>query len=126
MAQAGREERPPDVGDGRLVSRTREIDDCSFRAFLSAQSAPRVAWATPDGLELAGGGAAAVVRAAGDGRFDALRADANELFADIDIDGPPPARLRHIADQAAHSRDLRSIDAPSGPSVPRRSPMGRT
>ena len=96
MAQAGREERPPDIGDGRLVSRTREIDDCSFRAFLSAQSAPRVAWATPDGLELAGGGAAAVVRAAGDGRFDALGADANELFADIDIDGPPAARPRLI------------------------------
>ncbi|WP_049997497.1 isochorismate synthase [Halococcus sediminicola] len=96
MAQAGREERPPDVGDGRLVSRTREIDDCSFRAFLSAQSAPRVAWATPDGLELAGGGAAAIVRAEGEARFDTLRATANALFADVDADGPPAARPRLI------------------------------
>lgn len=94
MAQAGREEHPPGIGDGRLVSRTREIDDCSFRAFLSAQSAPRVAWATPDGLELVGGGAAAVVRAAGDDRFDTLRADAATLFDDVDADGPPAARPR--------------------------------
>jgi menaquinone-specific isochorismate synthase len=94
MAQAGREERPPGIGDGRLVSRTREIGDCSFRAFLAAQSVPRVAWATPAGLELAGGGAAAVVRAGGEGRFDALQADAEELFADVDADGPPAARPR--------------------------------
>lgn len=94
MAQAGREEQPPGIGDGRLVSRTREIDDCSFRAFLSAQSAPRVAWATPDGLELVGGGAAAVVRADGTDRFDTLRADAATLFDDVDADGPPAARPR--------------------------------
>lgn len=94
MAQAGREEHPPGIGDGRLVSRTREIDDCSFRAFLSAQSAPRVAWATPDGLELVGGGAAAVVRAEGTDRFDTLRADAATLFDDVDADGPPAARPR--------------------------------
>jgi menaquinone-specific isochorismate synthase len=94
MAQAGREERPPSIGDGRLVSRTREIDDCSFRSFLSTQPAPRVAWATPNGLELVGGGATAVVRAEGTDRFDVLRADAERLFTDVDADGPPATRPR--------------------------------
>jgi menaquinone-specific isochorismate synthase len=103
MAQAGREERPPHIGDGRLVSRTREIGDCSFRAFLAAQSVPRVAWATPDGLELAGGGAAAVVRAEGEGRFDAIRADAEELFTDVDADGPPATRPRALGGLAFES-----------------------
>lgn len=94
MAQAGSEEYPPGVGDGRLVSRTREISDLSFRAFLSGQSAPRVAWATPDGFELVGGGAAAAIRADGSSRFDTLREAAARLFADIDADGPPAARPR--------------------------------
>lgn len=94
MAQAEREEQPPGVCEGRLVSRTREISDLSFRAFLAGQSSPLVAWATPDGFELVGSGAAATLRADGHGRFDALREDATELFAAVDADGPPAARPR--------------------------------
>lgn len=94
MAQAGSEEHPPGVGDGRLVSRTREVADCSFRAFLSGRSAPRVAWATPEGFELVGSGAAAAVRANGSRRFDALREDAARLFDEVDAAGPPAARPR--------------------------------
>jgi menaquinone-specific isochorismate synthase len=106
MAQAGSEAHPPGVGDGWLVSRTREVSDCSFRAFLAGQSAPRVAWATPDGFELVGGGAAATVRAESDGRFDTLREGAMRLFADVDADGPPAARPRvlgGLAFEAEHT-----------------------
>jgi menaquinone-specific isochorismate synthase len=106
MAQAGSEERTPGVGDGRLVWRTREIADCSFRAFLADQSAPRVAWATPDGFEFAGGGAAATVHADGPDRFDTLREAAARLFAAVDADGPPAARPRvlgGLAFEAGHT-----------------------
>ncbi|RJT02991.1 isochorismate synthase MenF [Halococcus sp. IIIV-5B] len=96
MAQAGNEARPSGVDGGRLVSRTREVADRSFRAFLETASVPRVAWATPDGLELAGGGAAAVVSAEGDDRFDSLREDATRLFETVDATGPPAARPRVV------------------------------
>ena len=39
--------------------------------------------------------------------------------------GPPPARLQHIAEQAAQSGDLRSMHAPGGPCVPRQRPVKR-
>ncbi|HET7323784.1 MAG TPA: isochorismate synthase [Halococcus sp.] len=106
MAQAGREEQPSGVGEGRLVSRTCELPDVSFRAFLAGQSVPRVAWATPDGFELVGSGAAATVRAEGHTRFDALRENAARLFDDVDADGPPAARPRllgGLAFEAEHT-----------------------
>ncbi|EMA52607.1 MULTISPECIES: isochorismate synthase [Halococcus] len=96
MEQAGNEGRPTNVAGGRLVSRTREVSDLSFSAFLASQSAPRVSWATPDGFELVGGDAAATLTATGPDRFDTLREDAAALFADSDTDGPPAARPRAI------------------------------
>lgn len=96
MAQAGTENGPPDLGEGRVVTRTREVPDRSFRAFLTQASVPRVAWATPAGLELVGSGAAALVRATGPDRFDSLREDAAELFADVDATGPSAARPRMV------------------------------
>ena len=95
MAQVGNEPRSS-RGDGRLVRRSREVDDRSFRAFLASASVPRVAWATPDGLELVGGGAAATVRADGPDRFESLHADATRLFDDVDATGPPAARPRLV------------------------------
>ncbi len=81
-------------GDGRLVSRSCELPELSFRAFLAAGPAPRVAWATPDGFEAVGTGAAVQLTAAGEERFDRLRAGAAALFDGADHDGPAPARPR--------------------------------
>ena len=64
-----------EVRDARLVGRTRAVDDVSYRAFLAAQDAPRLHWATPDGLEIVGAGTAAELTASGHGRFETLRAD---------------------------------------------------
>jgi menaquinone-specific isochorismate synthase len=85
-----------DVGDARLVSRTVEVPDVSFRAFLAGRDAPRVLWAAPDGLEIVGGGAAARLEADGRDRFDRLRAGAAAAFARIDHEGPPATRPRFL------------------------------
>ena len=106
MEQVGSEQRPSVVEDGRLVSRTCEVTDLSFRAFLAGQPVPRVAWATPDGFELVGGGAAATLTASGADRFETLRTEATQLFSAIDADGPPAARPRvlgGVAFDAAHA-----------------------
>ena len=84
------------AADATLVSRSREVEDVSFRAFLAARDAPRVHWASPGGLELVGGGAAARVAAAGRNRFDALRADAATVFERVDHDGPHETRPRML------------------------------
>jgi menaquinone-specific isochorismate synthase len=96
MEQAGNEGPLADAAGGRLVSRTREVPDPSFAAFLANRPAPKVSWATPDGFELVGSEAAATLTAAGPDRFKALREDAAALFADVDADGPPAARPRAI------------------------------
>ena len=96
MEQAGSEERPSVAAGGKLVSRTCEVPDLSFRAFLASQPVPRVSWATPDGFELVGGGAAATLTASGPNRFETLRTAATRLFDDIDTDGPSAARPRVI------------------------------
>ena len=48
---------------GRLVSRSRAVGDVSFQAFLASRAPPRLQWASPGGLELAGAGVAAEVTA---------------------------------------------------------------
>jgi menaquinone-specific isochorismate synthase len=83
-------------GDVQLVSRTCEVPDVSFRAFLAQQDPPRVLWTAPDGLELVGGGAAAAISAAGGGRFDDLRAGADRVFGAVDHEGPAAARPRFV------------------------------
>ena len=82
--------------NARLISRTREVADVSYRAFLADQPVPRIHWSAPDGLEIAGGGVAARLTAGGADRFDALRADADALFADFEFDGPHAARPRAL------------------------------
>jgi menaquinone-specific isochorismate synthase len=80
--------------DARVVSRTREVSDVSFGAFLSERDAPRVMWAEPDGLEVVGSGAAAGLTAVGPDRFDRLRAAAARLFETVDHEGPGATRPR--------------------------------
>jgi menaquinone-specific isochorismate synthase len=94
MEPAQREETSGPRDGAVLVSRTREVPDVSYRAFLASQPAPRVHWAAPDGLEIVGSGATVTVSAAGPDRFAGLRTDADTLFADVDRSGPPEARPR--------------------------------
>ncbi|QCJ48081.1 isochorismate synthase MenF [Haloprofundus sp. MHR1] len=82
--------------ESTLVSRSCEIPDVSFRAFLADQTAPRVHWASPDGLELVGGGAAAHLSASGPERFDHLRDEAAAVFDDVDHEGPAATRPRML------------------------------
>jgi len=93
MKSAGSGE--PSIG-ARMVSRTREVDDVSFRAFLANRRSPRVAWTTPGCLELVGVGAAARLTAAGPDRFDALRERAASVFDRIDHEGPDTTRPRMV------------------------------
>ncbi|WP_323676352.1 isochorismate synthase [Halorubellus sp. PRR65] len=72
---------------GRLVSRSREVGDVSFQAFLASREPPRLQWASPGGLELAGAGVAAEVTADGPDRFEAVRSAAAAAFADVDANG---------------------------------------
>lgn len=76
-----------------LVSRSCRVPDVSLREFLVDEPAPRVHWTTPDGLEIAGRGAAASITADGDGRFDVVRERADALFATVD-DGSGPEETR--------------------------------
>ncbi|MFC3476400.1 isochorismate synthase [Halobacterium litoreum] len=81
---------------GPVVSRSCRVADVSYRAFLASRDAPRIHWADPDGVEVSGVGATAVVTAAGGDRFDAVREWADALFADADHDGPEVARPRAL------------------------------
>lgn len=86
----------PVAADARLVSRACELPDISFRAFLAEADAPRVGWADPAGLEIAGSGAAARLTAVGPNRFDRLREEADALFGDVDHQGPIATRPRMV------------------------------
>ncbi len=82
------------TADGPVVATSCRVADVSYRAFLAARAAPGFHWADPDGLELSGAGTAAGVTAAGENRFETVRAWADDLFDDLDYDGPPAARPR--------------------------------
>ncbi|MFC5969925.1 isochorismate synthase MenF [Halomarina salina] len=82
--------------DGTLVSRTCEVPDVSYRAFLAAQETPHVHWSTPEGLELVGAGVAVDVTGDGAERFARLRDRAEAVFGAMDVDGPPAARPRML------------------------------
>jgi len=89
MERARRDGRATEVvrEGGRLVSRSREVGDVSFQAFLASRDAPRLQWASPGGLELAGAGVAAEVRADGPERFERVRESAAAAYADVDANG---------------------------------------
>ncbi|ADJ15055.1 isochorismate synthase [Halalkalicoccus jeotgali] len=94
---------------GPVVSRACEVVDLSYRSFLADRAPPRVYWTAPHGLEIAGGGAAARLRATGDERFETLRADAERLFSSPNAalaggdDLPAPARPRAFGGVAFHA-----------------------
>ncbi|PSP83224.1 isochorismate synthase [Halobacteriales archaeon QS_1_68_17] len=82
--------------DGPLVSRTAEVSDAAFRAFLAAHDPPRVHWAAPDGLEIVGCDAAVSLTASGPDRFEAIRRGAAAVFNAVDHRGPPVTRPRML------------------------------
>ncbi len=84
------------AAEATLVSRTRPVSDVSFLAFLDRESAPRVHWASPDGLELVGSGAAARITATGPDRFETLEAAAATVLSKVDHDGPAATRPRMV------------------------------
>lgn len=77
-----------------LVSRACKLSDCAARSFLVEQGTPRVYWTSPYGPELAGGGRTARITATGSNRFETVREDAADLFAETEFDGPEVARPR--------------------------------
>ncbi|WP_435178672.1 isochorismate synthase [Halorussus sp. AFM4] len=86
-----------------LVSRATELPDCDPRRFLAGRDAPRTYWTSPYGPEFAGGGTAARVAGDGDDRFEAVKDAADDLFADLDYDGPEPARPRLFGGFSFHA-----------------------
>jgi|AntRauTorckE6833_2_1112554.scaffolds.fasta_scaffold01048_18 menaquinone-specific isochorismate synthase len=97
MERAGSDVPSTDArGLGRLVSRSREVGDVSFRAFLAAQDPPRLQFASPGGLELAGAGVAARVTADGIDRFGTVRDTATAAFAGADCTDAAAPRPRFV------------------------------
>ncbi len=90
-----------DPAETTLVSRSREVPDVSFRAFLAGRGAPRVHWAAPDGLEVVGAGEAVRLTGTGSRRFDAVRDAAATTFAGAST-AEGPARPRFFGGAAFH------------------------
>jgi menaquinone-specific isochorismate synthase len=91
---AGHETEESVLRSGAVVSRARRID-ATLRGALRAFPGPRVAWSPPDGPALVGCESAATITASGSDRFDAIREEADAVFASIDADaeGSPPDAL---------------------------------
>ena len=87
---------------GTVVSRSRRVDCETLVPFLRSETAPRVAWNSPDGPAIAGIGAATTVVADGPDRFETVRDRTEALSADIDADGPPVTRPRLFGGFAFH------------------------
>ena len=95
MDRAGSESRPRTVdAEPPTASRTVEVTDVSFQAFLASRAPPRVHWATAEGLEVVATGAATRIEPSGDDRFAAARSRAEAVFAGLDHTGPSVARPR--------------------------------
>ncbi|WP_207589093.1 isochorismate synthase [Halomontanus rarus] len=84
------------------VSRSCELEDVSFGEVLDIDGAPRIQWASPDGLELAGCGVAGRLTATGRDRFARIRAHADEYFGALDHDGPADSRPRAVGGLSFH------------------------
>jgi menaquinone-specific isochorismate synthase len=99
MDRAGSESRAGQVdADCPDASRTTEVADVSFQAFLESRAPPRVQWATAEGFEVVAAGVAARTEPAGDDppeeRFSATRRRAADVFGELDHAGPDVARPR--------------------------------
>ncbi|GAB3663508.1 isochorismate synthase [Halopiger thermotolerans] len=112
--------------DGKLVSRSRELEDVSFGAIAAADAdtataadadrtdRARIQWAAPDGLELVGRGVAARFVATGPERFAEIRRRASRAFDGLEHDGPEVARPRAVGGFAFH--DYHAADRSDSPS----------
>jgi menaquinone-specific isochorismate synthase len=89
-----------------VESRSREVADVSYRAFFESFDGPRIYWTTPEGLEIAGVGAAATLTGVGPGRFDQLRAAADHVFGALDHDGPSTTRPRAFGGLSFHDQHV--------------------
>jgi menaquinone-specific isochorismate synthase len=76
------------------ASRTVEVADVSFQAFLESREPPRTQWATAEGLEMVASGAAARVEPGGEDRFETVRERAATVFDALAHEGPAVARPR--------------------------------
>lgn len=85
-----------------LVSRSRKLEAAAFGAVLEDETASRIQWATPDGLEIVGRGVAARFTAAGTDRFDRIRTQASRAFDGLAHDGPEHARPRAFGGFSFH------------------------
>ncbi|MFA9415628.1 isochorismate synthase MenF [Natrinema sp. HArc-T2] len=85
-----------------LVSRSRELETAALGAVLEDETASRIQWATPDGLEIVGRGVAARFTAAGTDRFDRIRTQASRAFDGLAHDGPEHARPRAFGGFSFH------------------------
>ena len=85
-----------------LVSRSRELETAAFGAVLEDETASRIQWATPDGLEIVGRGVAARFTATGTDRFDRIRTQASRAFDGLAHDGPEHARPRAFGGFSFH------------------------
>ncbi|RQG97029.1 isochorismate synthase [Natrarchaeobius chitinivorans] len=92
----------PDGESVDLVSRSREVPDVSFAAVVDTATEPRMMWAAPNGLEIAGRGTAARFVATGPDRFDRIRTQAKRAFDTLDHDGPAVARPRAFGGFSFH------------------------
>jgi len=79
---------------GALVSRSCEVPDVSYAAFLATRDGPKTHWAGPEGLEIAGGGAAVRLTGTGTDRLTRVRETARSVFDDADVDTSTAARPR--------------------------------
>ncbi|MWV41108.1 isochorismate synthase [Natrialba sp. INN-245] len=92
----------PDEQANDLVARSRAVGDVSFAAVVDDAELPRILWAAPDGLEIAGQGIATHITATGPDRFDRLQAQAEQVFDTLEYDGPAVARPRAFGGFSFH------------------------
>ncbi|MFB6073446.1 MAG: isochorismate synthase MenF [Haloarculaceae archaeon] len=100
------DETPVRASNVSFVTRGRRVEAPPVRTLLSTVEAPRIAWETGEETVVAGG-AAATITAAGEGRFETVRARARDLFegADSPESASRAARPRLFGGFAFHEGD---------------------
>lgn len=96
MMRRSRGEADIEMPEGPIVSRSTPAPTVSARAVLASRDRPRITWASPSGLEIAGAEAAATLSAGGRDRFEKIRRGSTSLFEHVDHEGPDPTRPRLI------------------------------
>jgi len=89
-------------GDDPLWSLSRELTGVAPKTVFGVAEPPRVLWASPDGLEVAGCGAIRGVTASGSDRFETVQAAAAGRLAGLSHDGPDASRPRAFGGLSFH------------------------